>query len=56
MKHSIPILIRNIFNLSAPGTTICQVPVNENGDKKSLETVVKAFATIDNLALVNVEG
>ncbi|XP_042432339.1 bifunctional aspartokinase/homoserine dehydrogenase 1, chloroplastic-like [Zingiber officinale] len=56
MKHSIPILIRNIFNLSAPGTRICQVPVNENGDKKSLETVVKAFATIDNLALVNVEG
>ncbi|XP_017700393.2 bifunctional aspartokinase/homoserine dehydrogenase 1, chloroplastic-like isoform X2 [Phoenix dactylifera] len=56
MKHNIPIVIRNIFNLSAPGTMICQPPVNENGDKKSLESVVKAFATIDNLALVNVEG
>ncbi|CAL9158713.1 unnamed protein product [Musa hybrid cultivar] len=56
MKHSIPILIRNIFNLSAPGTKICQQPVNENQDRKSLDSVVKAFATIDNLALVNVEG
>lgn len=56
MNHAIPILIRNIFNLSAPGTMICQPPVNENGDKRSLESVVKAFATIDNLALVNVEG
>ncbi|KAJ8506718.1 hypothetical protein OPV22_007604 [Ensete ventricosum] len=56
MKHGIPILIRNIFNLSAPGTKICQQPVNENQDRKSLDSVVKAFATIDNLALVNVEG
>ncbi|WOL19567.1 bifunctional aspartokinase/homoserine dehydrogenase 1, chloroplastic [Canna indica] len=56
MRQSIPILIRNIFNLSAPGTMICQQPVNENGDRRSLQSVVKAFATIDNLALVNVEG
>ncbi|KAK3121539.1 hypothetical protein QOZ80_8BG0655720 [Eleusine coracana subsp. coracana] len=53
MKYNIPIVIRNIFNLSAPGTMICQQPANENGD---LEACVKAFATIDKLALVNVEG
>ncbi|ONK68437.1 uncharacterized protein A4U43_C05F11490 [Asparagus officinalis] len=56
MKYNIPILIRNVFNLSAPGTMICQQTGNENGDENSLESCVKAFATIDNLALVNVEG
>ncbi|MQM01013.1 hypothetical protein Taro_033760, partial [Colocasia esculenta] len=56
MRYNIPIIIRNIFNLSAPGTMICQQPENENGDGQSLESVVKAFATIDNVALVNVEG
>ncbi|PKA62408.1 Bifunctional aspartokinase/homoserine dehydrogenase 1, chloroplastic [Apostasia shenzhenica] len=55
MKFNIPILIRNIFNLSAPGTMICQQPQKES-EESSLETVVKAFATIDHLALVNVEG
>ncbi|XP_068641456.1 bifunctional aspartokinase/homoserine dehydrogenase 1, chloroplastic-like [Aristolochia californica] len=56
MKYDIPIMIRNVFNLSAPGTMICRVPVNENGDGESLESLVKGFATIDNLALINVEG
>ncbi|XP_058073858.1 bifunctional aspartokinase/homoserine dehydrogenase 2, chloroplastic-like isoform X2 [Magnolia sinica] len=56
MKYNIPIVIRNIFNLSATGTVICQPSVNENGDCQGLEYVVKGFATIDNLALVNVEG
>lgn len=56
MKYNIPIVIRNIFNLSAPGTMICHQPEKENGEGKILESVVKAFATIDNLALVNVEG
>ncbi|KAK1295955.1 hypothetical protein QJS10_CPB15g00189 [Acorus calamus] len=56
MKYNIPIIIRNIFNLSAPGTMICQLPTKEKGDDEGLESVVKAFATIDNLALVNVEG
>lgn len=56
MKYNIPILIRNIFNLSAPGTIICQQPPDENLNGQSLKAVVKAFATIDNLALVNVEG
>ncbi|KAK8593544.1 hypothetical protein V6N13_042884 [Hibiscus sabdariffa] len=39
----------NIFNLSASGSTICCLGQN-------LESPVKGFATIDNLALVNVEG
>lgn len=42
-----------MFNISAPGTMICQQPANESGD---LEACVKAFATIDKLSLVNVEG
>ncbi|KAG9440441.1 hypothetical protein H6P81_020606 [Aristolochia fimbriata] len=54
MKYDIPIVIRNIFNLSASGTVICRAPVN--GDCQKLEYLVKGFATIDNLALINVEG
>uniref|UniRef100_A0A0D9XC56 ACT domain-containing protein n=1 Tax=Leersia perrieri TaxID=77586 RepID=A0A0D9XC56_9ORYZ len=53
MKDNIPIVIRNMFNLSAPGTTICKQPANENAD---LDACVKSLATIDKLALVNVEG
>ncbi|KAK2988129.1 hypothetical protein RJ640_017461 [Escallonia rubra] len=56
MQYDIPIVIRNIFNLSAPGTIICRHSVSENEDGQSLESPVKGFATIDNLALVNVEG
>ncbi|KAK3007226.1 hypothetical protein RJ639_016168 [Escallonia herrerae] len=56
MQYDIPIVIRNIFNLSAPGTIICRHSVIENEDGQSLESPVKGFATIDNLALVNVEG
>ncbi|CAH2034693.1 unnamed protein product [Thlaspi arvense] len=54
MKYNIPIVIRNIFNLSAPGTMICRQIEDEDGYK--LDAPVKGFATIDNLALVNVEG
>ncbi|XP_047329938.1 bifunctional aspartokinase/homoserine dehydrogenase, chloroplastic-like [Impatiens glandulifera] len=56
MRYGIPIVIRNIFNLSAPGTMICQAPIREPVDEQKLESFVKGFATIDNLALVNVEG
>ncbi|KAL6965247.1 Bifunctional aspartokinase/homoserine dehydrogenase 1, chloroplastic [Sarracenia purpurea var. burkii] len=56
MQHDIPIVIRNIFNLSAPGTIICQPSLKEFDDEPGLESFVKGFATIDNLALVNVEG
>ncbi|KAI3972690.1 hypothetical protein MKX01_019348 [Papaver californicum] len=56
MRYDIPIVIRNIFNLSAPGTIICRPAGDENGDSQGLGSIVKGFATIDNLALVNVEG
>ncbi|GLT32967.1 hypothetical protein SLA2020_075940 [Shorea laevis] len=56
MRHNIPIVIRNIFNLSDPGTTICHPLVTEDEDDQTLDSPVKGFATIDNLALVNVEG
>ncbi|KAJ4836494.1 hypothetical protein Tsubulata_041568 [Turnera subulata] len=53
MRYDIPIVIRNIFNLSAPGTMICR---SSTEDAKKFESPVKGFATIDNVALVNVEG
>nr|KYP56025.1 hypothetical protein KK1_002252 [Cajanus cajan] len=56
MRYGIPIMIRNIFNLSAPGTKICHPSVNDHEDMQNLQNYVKGFATIDNLALVNVEG
>lgn len=60
MRLNIPIVIRNIFNLSAPGTVICEQPNDETVDDvtadNNINKLVKAFATIDNLALVNVEG
>uniref|UniRef100_A0A2C9WH31 aspartate kinase n=1 Tax=Manihot esculenta TaxID=3983 RepID=A0A2C9WH31_MANES len=56
MQYDIPIKIRNIFNLSSPGTIICRGTVTENEDGQKLDSPVKGFATIDNVALVNVEG
>ncbi|KAJ7525674.1 hypothetical protein O6H91_17G061300 [Diphasiastrum complanatum] len=61
MKYDIPVTIRNVFNISAPGTKICRFPATESGQNDSLsfraaDLLVKGFATIDNLALVNVEG
>ncbi|KAF7837050.1 bifunctional aspartokinase/homoserine dehydrogenase 1, chloroplastic-like [Senna tora] len=56
MQYGIPIIIRNIFNLSASGTKICDSSINDDEDKQNLNYFVKGFATIDNLALVNVEG
>ncbi|GKA20047.1 bifunctional aspartokinase/homoserine dehydrogenase I [Tanacetum coccineum] len=56
MQYDIPIVIRNIFNLSAPGTKICRTPFTESEENQKLESYVKGFATIYNLALVNVEG
>ncbi|KAF3440156.1 hypothetical protein FNV43_RR18434 [Rhamnella rubrinervis] len=56
MRYDIPIIIRNIFNLSAPGTKICHPSADCYEDDQRLESFVKGFATIDNLALVNVEG
>ena len=56
MRYDIPIVIRNIFNLSAPGTMICRPSDADKDDRQNLQSAVKGFATIDNLALVNVEG
>lgn len=56
MRYNIPIIIRNVFNLAATGTMICQQPVSDNAEGQNLESFVRAFATIDNVALVNVEG
>ena len=56
MKYDIPIVIRNILNLSAPGTMICRHSIDENEGSQHLDSPVKGFATIDNVALVKVEG
>ncbi|KAJ8427913.1 hypothetical protein Cgig2_023289 [Carnegiea gigantea] len=56
MRYDIPIVIRNVFNLTAPGTKICRLSPDENGDGEHMQSPVKGFATIDNLALINVEG
>ncbi|OIT24865.1 bifunctional aspartokinasehomoserine dehydrogenase 1, chloroplastic [Nicotiana attenuata] len=56
MQYDIPIVIKNIFNLAAPGTMICRSTDNEYEDGQRSVFPVKGFATIDNLALVNVEG
>ncbi|RAL50348.1 hypothetical protein DM860_008022 [Cuscuta australis] len=56
MQYKIPIVIKNIFNLSAHGTIICQSNGNQHHDRQRSESLVKGFATIDNIALVNVEG
>ncbi|CAI8598024.1 unnamed protein product [Vicia faba] len=56
IRYGIPVIIRNIFNTSAPGTKVCHPSLIENEDKKILKNYVKGFTTIDNLALVNVEG
>ncbi|KAK9673068.1 hypothetical protein RND81_12G144000 [Saponaria officinalis] len=54
MRFDIPIVIRNVFNLAAPGTKICRDSPDETGEH--LQAPVKGFATIDNVALINVEG
>ena len=48
IENRIPIWIRNTFNPSAPGTRI-------SAEAKS-QDAVKGFATVDGMALVNVEG
>ncbi|KAL2622517.1 hypothetical protein R1flu_002722 [Riccia fluitans] len=62
MKYNIPIVIRNVFNVSAPGTKIWCSPLTSDTcpfealDQDAADKVVKGFATIDHMALVNVEG
>ncbi|CAN1824361.1 Bifunctional aspartokinase/homoserine dehydrogenase, chloroplastic (Fragment) [Linum perenne] len=56
MRYDIPIVIRNIFNQSAPGTMICRPSTGEEEHGQITDFPVRGFATIDNVALVNVEG
>src|SRR6185436_12463401 len=48
IESKIPIWIRNTFNPSQPGTRI--------GETSDSRRTVKGFATVDGIALVNVEG
>ena len=48
IENKIPIWIRNTFNPSSPGTKI--------HEKTASGLPVKGFATVDGMALVNVEG
>jgi aspartokinase/homoserine dehydrogenase 1 len=48
IENQIPIWIRNTFNPSSPGTKI--------HNRASNGSSVKGFATVDSMALVNVEG
>lgn len=54
MRHNIPIIIRNVFNVAAPGTEIGRFSDLKPADSHA--DFVKGFATVDNIALVNVEG
>ena len=56
IRYGIPIIIRNVFNLSSSGTKICHPSIIGDEDKQIFKNYVKGITTIDNLALVNVEG
>jgi aspartokinase/homoserine dehydrogenase 1 len=62
MRYNIPITIRNVFNVGAPGTMIGRSSLPDLAEEaepvpyNSTDSLVKGFATIDNIALVNVEG
>ena len=60
MKFNIPIQIRNFFNLAAPGTRIAEymapLVTGGVGAKNPENALVKGFATIENVTLINVEG
>lgn len=56
MRHNIPITIRNVFNVAAPGTEIGRFPDLKPAGSHAAADFVKGFATVDNIALVNVEG
>ncbi|KAK9806380.1 hypothetical protein WJX72_012231 [[Myrmecia] bisecta] len=53
MKYNIPITIRNFFNQTAPGTSIKDTSAEM---QRAGAHLVKGFATIDGVALINVEG
>jgi aspartokinase/homoserine dehydrogenase 1 len=58
MRTGIPIRIRNFFNRAAPGTEISAAAAAPPaaGDGSDGASGVKGFATIDHVALIDVEG
>lgn len=53
MRYDIPVVIRNFFDLAAPGTKITSIEDQPDADNA---LPVSGFATIDNVSLINVEG
>lgn len=53
MKYDIPIVLRNFFNLGAPGTHISSLLADQRVGGN--QVTVKGFATIDNVTLISVE-
>lgn len=49
MRKKIPIYIKNVFKSEAPGTCIKENPAPTN-------KVVKGFSTMDDIALINIQG
>ncbi|GBG78384.1 hypothetical protein CBR_g26412 [Chara braunii] len=57
MKYNIPIIIKNVFRPSFPGTWIGPSTSSDQDPAISEESgSVKGFATIDHVAIINVEG
>ena len=64
MKFGIPIQIRNFFNLGAKGTRIAEFgsaaaggdDPHSVGSRGPRDALVKGFATIEHVTLINVEG
>lgn len=60
MRHNIPVTIRNVFNVAAPGTEIGRFadpgPSDSHQTAHDAADFVRGFTTVDNIALVNVEG
>jgi bifunctional aspartokinase / homoserine dehydrogenase 1 len=53
LRFGIPVVIRNFFDLTAPGTRILDL---KDQPPSAQSLTVSGFATIDNVTLVNVEG
>lgn len=66
MSQNVPVVLRNFFNLSNPGTRISADATIENAkgsterkhqfDRPALNQIVKGFSTIDDVSMINVEG
>merc|ERR1719230_633693 len=59
MRDGIPVIIRNFFNMDAPGTEIIkEAAFCETGETGFISTkeLIKGFASIGDVAIINVEG